>query len=376
MHRLIEAAGRRTAGLAAGVVLTGGLVGGVLLTPGTAYASTATIAITSATANSGGITVDVAVTNGSDPLGTFSVAGAGSGCTGSLFGFPGSGNGNGRCTIGSVGAGTYTLTASYDGQTSAGDTVTVSNPTPTPPPPTTTGNAPVFSADSPPTSVDGNSYSYQFAANNSASFELSGAPSWLSIDSTGMVSGNIPDSVNSFTFSVKAWNNWGFVWAGPFTVFFHHHHHNNFVNLSTSLTCTSPVYTGQHGTCTLYVTNSGSGSASDVTASIALPWQLRADYCGYYYWFGYGCSISGNTASEDLGTLYQGQTKHLTVTFTAETGFSIFGRHHGRQFYVKVTGSASAAGNFYGYYGYYGYYGQRTSYATAYVHIIPRGFWW
>ena len=75
MHKLIEAAGRRSAGLAAGVVLTGGLVGGVLLAPSAAYAATATITITSATTNFGGIHVDVAVTNGSDPLGMFSVSG-------------------------------------------------------------------------------------------------------------------------------------------------------------------------------------------------------------------------------------------------------------------------------------------------------------
>src|SRR5580658_10166110 len=48
MHKLMKAAGRRSAGLAAGVILTGGLVGGVLLAPA-AYAATATIAINSAT---------------------------------------------------------------------------------------------------------------------------------------------------------------------------------------------------------------------------------------------------------------------------------------------------------------------------------------
>ena len=43
------------------------------------------------------------------------------------------------------------------------------------------------------------------------------------------------------------------------------------------------------------VTNDGYGSASDVTAQITLPYQLRADYCGYYNWYSYGCDISGST---------------------------------------------------------------------------------
>jgi hypothetical protein len=394
MQRLIEAAGRRTAGLAAGVILTGGLVGGVLLTPGTAYASTTpTIAITSATANAGGINVSVSVTNGTDPLGTFSVAGAGSGCTGSLFGFGGSGNGNGRCTISGVAAGTYTLTASYGGATSAGDSVTVasSNPTPTPTPTPTSGNAPVFSADSPPTSVDGQSYSYQFQASNSASFELSGAPSWLSIGPDGALYGTIPAGTTSFSYSVRAWNNFGWATAGPFNVFFRNNYfRHEHVNLSTSLSCTSPVYTGRHGTCTLSVTNTGGGFAPDVTAQITLPWQLKADYCGYYqfwnwssnqYWnnfYNNGCNISGNTASESLGSLYPWQTKDLTVTFTAQSGYGIFGRHRGWYDTVRVVGSASSGfNNYYGNFGWdYQFWGQRQNYSVAYVTIIPRGRWW
>jgi hypothetical protein len=385
MHKLIEAAGRRSAGVAAGVILTGGLVGGVLLAPAAAYAATtATIAINSATPGFGGITVSVSVTNGSDPLGTFSVAGAGtSGCTGNLsggmFGMPSNGSGSGRCTIPSVGAGTYSLVASYDGVSSSATSVTVGNPSPPP-----GGSAPVWSSDSPSTSVDGQTFSYQFQASGSPSFELSGNPSWLNIDpSSGMVSGTIPDGITSFSFSVKAWNNFGSIWAGPFTVFFRHHHHNNFgnANIETSLSCPTTVYTGQHGTCTLWVSNDGSGPASDVTAQITLPWQLRADYCGYYNFFSYGCSISGNTASEDLGTLYPHQGKHLSVTFTALTGFNLFGRHHGHHDTVKVVGSATAGNNFLGWFGgqwYPGQWfgGQRTSYSVAYVTIIPRGFWW
>ena len=380
MHKLIEAAGRRSAGLAAGVVLTGGLVGGVLLAPSAAYAATATITITSATPNFGGISVDVAVTNGSDPLGTFSVSGAGSGCSGNLFGFPGSGNGNGHCDI-QVGAGTYTLTASYGGVSSATDTVTVGNPTPPP-----VNNAPVWTSDSPSTSVDSQFYSYQFQATNSPSYALSGAPSWLNIGSNGMVSGDIPDGTTSFSYSVKAWNNYGSIWAGPFTIYFNHsYRHDEFVNLRTHLYCTSPVNTGQRGTCTLWVTNSdynypwdgqfgqfnnfGQNFASDVTAQISLPWQLKARFCGFS-WFQFGCHIYGNTAFENLGNLYPGQTKSFTVSWVARSGFNLWGWNPGHSLYVKVVGSASTDhDNFF-------FFGQGESFSVAYVKIIPHGFWW
>jgi hypothetical protein len=49
MHNLIGAACRRTAGMAAGVILCGGIAGGVLLTPGTAFADTAVATATAIT---------------------------------------------------------------------------------------------------------------------------------------------------------------------------------------------------------------------------------------------------------------------------------------------------------------------------------------
>ena len=398
MHKLIEAVGRRSAGLAAGVILTGGLVGGVLLAPAAAYAGTATISITSATATSGGVTVSVSVTGGTQPLGTFSVSGAGNGCTGNLyggmFGMSGNGDGNGRCVIPSVAPGTYTLTASYDGATGAGS-VTVPTPGPTPGP-TQGGNAPVFTADSPSTSVSGQSFSYQFQATNSPSFQLVGAPSWLSINN-GMVSGNIPDGTNSFSFSVYAWNQWGHVTVGPFWVYFHQHqyynhrNYNNYAetNLSTSLYCTSPVYNGGSGTCTLRVSNSnrdffwgpgqynnnfgpnfGQNFASDITAQISLPYQLKAEYCGYSYFYYNGCHIYGNTAYENIGNLYPGQSRSLTVHFRVQSGFNIWGYNHGNSFWVRVTGSASSNR------GYFNFFGRGQSYSTAYVQIRPYGIWW
>ena len=290
MRRLTWAKTRRTAGIAAGLILAGGVAGGVLLAPGAAYADTGTtVAITGATQEQGfggGATLDVGVSVQPAPTSPawVAVTGAGSGCTAMV-----GASGTGDCSIGHVAPGTYTLTASYGGSASAGYPVTVTG-APSPPP--------------------------------------------------------------------------------------YRQHHDEFADLSTSLSCTSPVYTGHRGHCTLDVTNDGYSSASDVTAQIALPDQLRADYCGYGSWFGYGCSISGNTASENLGTLGAGQTRELTVTFTADTGRALWGRHHGRTFTVQVDGSASSFGNF----GTYGssFFGQREGSSTsrAYVTVIPRGFWW
>jgi len=292
MRRLIGAASRRTAGMAAGLILTAGVVGGVLLVPGAAYADTGTtVAITGATQDQGfdggAATLDVGVSVQPAPTSPtwVAVSGAGDGCTAMV-----GASGTGDCSIRDVAAGTYTLTASSGGSTSAGFPVTVTGAPTTPPP-------------------------------------------------------------------------------NPYR---HRQHHNEFANLSTSLSCTSPVHTGQRGHCTLDVTNDGYSSASDVTAQITLPYQLRADYCGYYNWYSYGCDISGNTASEDLGTLNAGQTEDLTVTFTADSGYTLWGRHHGHRFTVQVDGSASSFGDV----GNYSYYGQRESSSTAYVTVIPRGFWW
>ena len=400
MHKLIGAAGRRTAGMAAGLILTAGLAGAVVLTPGTAYAATSpTITITSATPSFSGINVQVAVTGGTSPLGTFTVSAAGSSSTwtGALFGAPGSGNGNGHLTVKPVTPGQYTLTAAYDGVDSSPDTVTVAgpsapNPTPTPTPtPTPSGSAPAFSADTPPTQVDGQSYLYHFQASGSPSYELVGAPSWLSIGPDGTVSGTIPAGITSFSYSVKAWNAWGWILGGPFNVYFgNNYFRHEHVHLVTWLSCTSPVFTGRHGVCTLSVLNYGPGFAPDVTAQISLPWQLKADFCGYYpfwnwysnwywnNWWNNGCSIYGNTAYENLGSLYPWQTKELTLTFTARPGYYIWGRHPGWPETVRVVGSAfSAFNNFFGdFFWDYQFWGQWQNYSVAWVTIIPRGYWW
>jgi len=153
------------------------------------------------------------------------------------------------------------------------------------------------------------------------------------------------------------------------------------------------VYNGGSGTCTLRVSNSnqnffwgpvqynnnnnfgqynnnfGQNFASDITAQISLPYQLKAEYCGYSYYYN-GCHIYGNTAYENIGNLYPGQSRSLTVHFRVQSGFNIWGYHHGNSFWVRVTGSASSnRGNF-------NFFGRGQSYSTAYVQIRPYGIWW
>ena len=177
--------------------------------------------------------------------------------------------------------------------------------------------------------------------------------------------GNLPDGTYTLTASYEGSSSFGSSASGPDTVTIGRHGR---VDINTYLRCPSKVFTGRHGTCTLFVSNSGATPAPDVTAQIALPPQLRADFCGFF--LNFGCRISGNTAFENLGTLNPGHTKELTVVFTARTGFNLWGWHPGHRFRVRVVGAAeSGVPNWW-------FFGQRVSFSTAYVTIIPRGFWW
>jgi hypothetical protein len=373
MHKLIGAACHRTAGLAAGLVLTGGLIGGVLLTPGTAYATTyvpTSTAITGVQQSSGshGTTLDVSVSvtpssGTASPTGTVKVSDGSGTCLISLSEQGSSAVGVGSCDIYNVWPGSYTVSAQYYGSsTMAGSSTSES---------VTVGSSPAFTADSPPlTATRGLGYSYTFQASGSPAPTYSlggGAPSWLNINSsTGAVWGTVPWWAGSFSYTVTASNSSGSVTAGPFNVWVRHAYSN--ININTSLSCPSKVWTGKRGECTLSVTNNGSNTATDVNAQIALPKQLRADYCGYLWNWQWGCSISNNTAYENLGSLAPGQTKALSVVFTAKSGWSLFGWNHGWRFNVEVVGSATAGNSW--------WYGQRSSTSDAWVTIVPHGHWW
>ena len=138
--------------------------------------------------------------------------------------------------------------------------------------------------------------------------------------------------------------------------------------LSTSLSCTSPVRAGNRGTCTLSVTNTGWGTDGDVTGEVSLPRQLEADFCGHGWgWSNWACSISGNTATENLGNLAAGQTKTVTVTFTARSSNWLWGRGYQSARWVQVTGSARSDQYF------WGWNGNRSSTST-WVKIVPRWY--
>ena len=81
------------------------------------------------------------------------------------------------------------------------------------------------------------------------------------------------------------------------------------------------------------------------------------------------CTISHNTASENFATLMPGQTRTLTVVFAAKTSHALWGWHHLHKIIVKVTGSAASAQD-------RDRFGGPGSHSTAYVTIIPRGWWW
>lgn len=68
------------------------------------------------------------------------------------------------------------------------------------------------------------------------------------------------------------------------------------------------------------------------------------------------------------GTLRPGQTRTLTVVFTAKPGFSLWGWHHKHAIKVKVIGFAAADQGF-------GGTGAR-SFSADYVTILPPGWWW
>jgi hypothetical protein len=371
MHNAMIAACRRTAGLTAGLLLGAGLAGGVLLTPGTALADTAiatTTAITGTTQAPGhhgtALDVRVSVTPASGavwPSGTVKVSDGSGGCQLTLVQDGSKAAGVGDCTIHGLAAGAYTLTASYAGSSSFG--ASASNPASV-----AIGAAPVFYADSPSlTAVSGQRYSYTFGAKGdpAPSYALGpGSPGWLHIDAqNGTVWGTAPGRVTSFSYSVTASNAVGSATAGPYQVHVTRHH----AAIATQLSCTPKVYAGRQGSCTLSVTNAGRFSAPDVTAAISLPSQLRARFCGQF-WAHQGCRISGNTASENLGSLRPGQTKTLSVIFTAKSGPGLWGWQHKHTIKVKVIGFATTGGVF-------GGPGAR-SFSAAFVTIVPQGWWW
>src|SRR6204780_4520345 len=363
MHNAIRRVVRHKAGLAASAALVGGL-GAVLLTPRTALAAvnTATVigSVTQSPQSNGTTTLTVPVTveagGGTTAAdGTVTVSAGSQTCSISLAQIGSTADSGGSCDLAGLSAGTYRLGGAHPrssagfGASTTSTFVRVSG--------APASSAPVFTTDSPALSaVGGASYFYNFRAGGdpTPSYTLgSGAPSWLSINSyTGAVSGTVPQGITSFTYSVPRGG------------------HGESGRLSTSLSCTSPVRAGNRGTCTLYVTNTGRGTDRDVVGEVSLPRQLQADFCGHGWgwgWSNWSCSISGNTASENLGNLAAGQTRTVTVTFTARSSSWLWGQGPEAGKLVHVAGSASSDQYIWGWNG-------NDSYTGAWVRIVPRWY--
>lgn len=130
--------------------------------------------------------------------------------------------------------------------------------------------------------------------------------------------------------------------------------------LSESLNCPQQVTTGQRGTCTLKVTDSGWNLANQVSTSIVLPSGLSARSCATGRpWSWQYCSINGNVVRGNLGSIWPGQTRELTVTFTGH--LSSWQQSHGRSNRVIVHG--------------YAWDNATSLSARAAVTIMPRIYW-
>jgi len=301
MERLRSLATRRKAGLAAAVVMAGGLAGGVLLTPGTAFAAAPTSTTISVTQSGG--------------------------------------NGSGAALEANV------------------------HVTSAPGAPAPTG------------AVEVTAFGHSYGCTADLTAPASGDESWGSCSLGWVPSGTYgieasysPNGVFTGSASTYDWvtvSGSSSVGTGPGG--------NQHGHLSTSLSCPASVRNGGTGTCSLTVTNdswNGSGSSTDVTAKISLPKQLTAGSCaangagqpwGHPWGWNGGCSISGNTASANLGSLGWGDSQTLSVTFTAHSFGGWYWNHrHG----VEVTGSASTSGNWNWGWG-------QTSTSSAWVTITP-----
>lgn len=223
--------------------------------------------------------------------------------------------------------------------------------------------SPVFAVDSPPLSATPSSaYDYVFTANGSPAprYSLaSGAPGWLHIQSwNGEVYGEIPWWVHSFTYSVTAASSAGSATAGPYTVSVAPA--RQLANITTRLDCPGYLVTGRSGWCTLVVSNDGPGAATDTTAQISLPSQLRARWCTWG-WVR-GCYVTGGTVTWHLGTVYGWQAKSVSVFVTAQFWGQPWWQHSVR---VTVYGAAFWGRQWW-------WQQQHASYADAHVTIFRR----
>jgi uncharacterized repeat protein (TIGR01451 family) len=156
-------------------------------------------------------------------------------------------------------------------------------------------------------------YSYTFVASGipAPTYKLApGAPSWLSINATtGVLTGAVPLTGSSFTYSVTASNPVGTVTAGPFTV---SRGQLATADVSAALSCTSSGAIGATFGCTVTVSNTGPSTAANVVADLLLP-EPELSYASCTP----ACTADGNGYTWSLGSLSLLGTSTVTVTLTA-----------------------------------------------------------
>lgn len=177
------------------------------------------------------------------------------------------------------------------------------------PPPT---SPPAFTAQAPPlTAGIGTPYRYQFTATGdpAPTFRLGGgAPSWLKVDSNGLVSGTPPARTKSFTYTITATSSAGQQTEGPYSVTV-----SSEADVTATLHCPPTLAKGATATCTLLVANAGPALAANVTVlgSVLPPLQLTG--CSN------GCRRLGGVLGWSLGSLEADQADTLTLTVKGQS---------------------------------------------------------
>ncbi len=177
----------------------------------------------------------------------------------------------------------------------------------------TVDQAPAFVIDSPPlTAQAGQPYDYTFTASGTPApaYTLTGAPGWLSVNSTtGQVTGTPPAGTTTFSYSVTATNTAGTATAGPFTVIITAA--TTKADISAALACPATLSVGGTGTCTLTAANVGPATATKVIAAAALPPALSELSCTS------GCARHANVFTWALPSLAAGTTATFRITMQA-----------------------------------------------------------
>jgi hypothetical protein len=79
------------------------------------------------------------------------------------------------------------------------------------------------------------------------------------------------------------------------------------------MSCPTTLHAGASVTCDVTVTNEGPGTATATVLAVRLPSVVSESSCSG------GCSVSGNSAVWDFGSLATGAVESVSVTFTVGT---------------------------------------------------------